>query len=216
MIKYKALIFDLDGVICHTDYYHFQAWKMIADKLGISFDETINNRLRGVSRMESLEILLETYNGTISEEDKCKLTEEKNKRYQQLLKQLSPEKLNKEVKRTLDVLKRSGVKLAIGSSSKNAKFILSQIGLESYFDTITDGCDIIYSKPNPEVFIKAAQGLKEEPVNCLVIEDSIAGIQAAKAGGMESAAIGDAVSSPIANYHLHEFSELLHIVESVS
>ncbi len=212
-MKYDAVIFDLDGVICHTDLYHFKAWSRIADKLGIYFDEKINNRLRGVSRMESLEILLENYNGEIAEVEKIMYAEEKNNQYKELLKELSPANLSIEVKDTLDALRLKGIKLAIGSSSQNAKFILKQIGLENYFDAITDGCDIMHSKPNPEVFIKAARKLNEEPERCLVVEDSVAGIQAAKSGGMESAAIGDAVSSPIANYHLHEFRDLLKIID---
>ena len=123
-MKYRAIIFDLDGVICHTDKYHYQAWKAVADKLGIYFDEAINNRLRGVSRMESFEIILERYEGAMSEEEKVRYAAEKNEIYKELLKNMTPGDLSPEVKDTLDALRLAGAKLAIGSSSKNARFIL--------------------------------------------------------------------------------------------
>ena len=127
MKKYNAVIFDLDGVICHTDKYHYQAWKAVADELGIYFDEEINNRLRGVSRMESFEIILERYEGEMSEEEKECWTTKKNDIYKELLKNMSPADLSAEVKETLDDLRANGYKLAIGSSSKNARFILGHL-----------------------------------------------------------------------------------------
>ena len=146
MKKYNAVIFDLDGVICHTDKYHYQAWKAVADELGIYFDEEINNRLRGVSRMESFEIILERYEGEMSEEEKECWTTKKNDIYKELLKNMSPADLSAEVKETLDDLRANGHKLAIGSSSKNARFILGQLGLGEYFDAISDGNNISKSK----------------------------------------------------------------------
>lgn len=211
-MKYKAVIFDLDGVICHTDKYHYQAWKMIADELGIYFDEKINNRLRGVSRMESFEIILERYEGSMSQEQKEVYASKKNERYQELLGNMGPSDLSDEVKKTLDVLRMEGLKLAIGSSSKNAGMILNQLGLSGYFDAISDGNNITNSKPDPEVFLKAAQFIKEEPKNCLVVEDAKAGIIAAFAGNMDCAAIGDGVLSGIATYNLTAFSDLLDVV----
>ena len=211
-MKYEAVIFDLDGVICHTDKYHFKAWKALADKLGIYFDETINNRLRGVSRMESLEIILERYDGTLTDEEKTRYAEEKNDIYKELLKQMSPADLSPEVKDTLDQLRARGVKLAIGSSSKNARFILGQIGLGDYFDAISDGNNITNSKPDPEVFVKAAEFLGIPAGKCLVVEDAEAGIQAATAGGMDSAAMGDAARYHIATYDMDSFADLLNIV----
>ena len=138
-MKYKGIIFDLDGVICSTDHYHYLAWKALADRLGAYFDETINNRLRGVSRMAILEIVLERYDGTLTEEEKLAAAEEKNNTYRELLKQMSPADLSNEVKTTLDALRAKGLLLGIGSSSKNTKFILSRIGLGDYFDKISDG-----------------------------------------------------------------------------
>lgn len=212
-MKYNAVIFDLDGVICHTDKYHYQAWKKVADSLGIYFDEAINNRLRGVSRMESFEIILERYDGVMSEEDKITYTTQKNEIYKELLNDMSPADLQEEVKNTLDSLREKGLKLAIGSSSKNAPFILEQIGLGGYFDAVSDGNNISKSKPHPEVFLKAAQFINEEPAACLVVEDAEAGLEAAKAGGMDGAGIGDASGSRLAGYSLHTFSDLLTIVE---
>lgn len=210
-MRYQAVIFDLDGVICHTDQYHYQAWKQVADELGIYFDEEINNRLRGVSRMESFEIILERYDGTMSEAEKRKWTEKKNNVYKELLKNMSPADLSEEVKSTLDTLRARGLKLAIGSSSKNARFILGQLGLGGYFDAISDGNNITNSKPDPEVFVKAAQFAEEKPERCLVVEDAKAGLEAALAGGMECAAIGDAVASGLATWNLESFAGLLEV-----
>lgn len=207
-MRYKAIIFDLDGVICHTDQYHYMAWKRVADDLGIYFDETINNRLRGVSRMESFEIILERYDGKMSEEDKIRYTAEKNEIYKTLLKNMSPADLDGEIKETLDALREKGIKLAIGSSSKNAKFILGQLGLGEYFDAVSDGNNITRSKPDPEVFVKAAQYAGERPEHCLVVEDAKAGLEAAIAGGMDCAAVGDAVSCGLATWNLNTFSDL--------
>lgn len=212
-MKYKAVIFDLDGVICHTDMYHYQAWKQIADELGIYFDEEINNRLRGVSRMESFEIILERYEGTMSLEDKVVYTTRKNEAYKELLKNMSPADLSPEVKETLDGLRAKGLKLAIGSSSKNAGFILERLGLDGYFDAVSDGNNITRSKPDPEVFVKAAQLVGEASGDCLVVEDAKAGLEAAIGGDMDCAAMGDAVASGLATYDLIEFSDLLKITE---
>lgn len=212
-MKYKTVIFDLDGVICHTDMYHYQAWKQIADELGIYFDEEINNRLRGVSRMESFEIILERYEGTMSLEDKVVYTTRKNEAYKELLKNMSPADLSPEVKETLDGLRAKGLKLAIGSSSKNAGFILERLGLDGYFDAVSDGNNITRSKPDPEVFVKAAQLVGEASIDCLVVEDAKAGLEAAIGGGMDCAAMGDAVASGLATYDLTEFSDLLKITE---
>lgn len=211
-MKYKAIIFDLDGVICRTDQYHYQAWKAIADMLGIPFDEKINNRLRGVSRKESFLIILEKYEGLVSLQETERYLEKKNKIYKELLQNISPDDLTPEVKETLEKLRQLGFKLAIGSSSKNARFILKQLGLDNYFDAISDGNNISNSKPNPEVFIKASEYLKINSKECLVVEDAVAGLMAASAAEMDSAAIGDAKTSELGTYRLENFSNLLEIV----
>lgn len=210
-MNYKGIIFDLDGVICHTDKYHYQAWKKLADRLGIYFDETINNRLRGVSRMESLNIILERADKTYTEQEKEAFATEKNEVYKELLKQMTPEELSPEVKDTLEALRNKGILLSIGSSSKNAGFILNRLGLGDFFDAVSDGNNISHSKPDPEVFLKAAEFLQLPVSECLVVEDAEAGLLAAKNGGMDSAAIGDAVKSDLPQYKLKTFSDLLNI-----
>ena len=210
-MKYRAIIFDLDGVICFTDRYHYLAWKQLADSMGIYFDEKINNRLRGVSRMESLEIVLEKYDGSLSKEEKEVLAEKKNAVYKELLYQMSEQDLSIEVRETLDALREKGCKLVIGSSSKNAKFILERLGLKDYFDAISDGTNIEKSKPDPEVFLKAAEFAGCTPKECLVVEDALAGITAAHNGGFHSAGLGEAAKSEYVTYPLKTFQELLTI-----
>lgn len=211
--NYKAVIFDLDGVICHTDCYHYQAWKAVADELGIDFDETVNNRLRGISRMESFEIILERSTKTLSQEEKNIWIHKKNQIYKKLLENMTKQELSEEVRETLDALRAKGMKLAIGSSSKNAKLILSRLGLDDYFDVISDGNNIRYSKPHPEVFQKAAELLEVPPKYCLVVEDAVAGIRAAVGAGMDSAAISDARKNENSTYGLDSFSDLVKIIK---
>lgn len=210
-MDYQAIIFDLDGVICFTDEYHYLAWKGTADALGIPFDRQVNNRLRGVSRMESLEIILEKYDGKLTEQEKTVLAEQKNDRYKASLAAMTPADLQEEVKTTLDALRQRGCKLAIGSSSKNAGFILERLGLSGYFDAVSDGNNITRSKPDPEVFLKAAEYLGVQPEVCLVVEDAVSGVDAAHAGGMKAAALGDAAEKKYGDYILTSFSDLLII-----
>ncbi len=211
-MNYKAVIFDLDGVICFTDKYHYLAWKKMADDMGIYFDETINNRLRGVSRMESLEIILERYDKELTQEEKQAMAEKKNKTYVELLGQMTEKDLSLEVKETLDLLRKNGLKLAIGSSSKNAKFILERLGLKDYFDAVSDGTNISKSKPDPEVFLKAAEFLHMAPADCLVVEDAKAGVEAAKAGGFDSAGLGEAAESEAVTHAMKSFGDLIGII----
>ena len=211
-MNFDAVIFDLDGVICFTDEYHYLAWKAMADELGAHFDREINNRMRGVSRMASLEIVLETYDGELSQAEKEVLAEEKNERYKALLANMSPADLSIDVKQTLDELRARGYQLAIGSSSKNAPFILRQIGLEGYFDAVSDGNNISRSKPDPEVFLKAAQMLGIEPERCLVVEDAVSGAEAAHRGGMKAACVGDASAATAGDYNMKSVKDLLEIL----
>lgn len=211
-MKYKGIIFDLDGVICFTDEYHYQAWKQMADEIGVYFDRTINNRLRGVSRMASLDIILERSERSYTAQEKEALAEKKNNIYRELLLQMSPADLSDDVSTTLHMLREKGIALAIGSSSKNTKTILRQIGLEDFFDAISDGTNITHSKPHPEVFLMAADMLKLEPADCLVIEDALAGIEAAVAGGFDSAGIGEAATHEKVTWKLEKISDLLTIV----
>ena len=213
-MKFDAVIFDLDGVICSTDEYHYKAWKAMADGMGIPFDRTINNRLRGVSRMASLEIILEKYEGpALSDRDKERLATQKNELYREFLHEMSREDLPAEVKETLDELRESGLKLAIGSSSKNTPFILGQIGLSGFFDAVSDGNNITRSKPDPEVFVKAAEMLGTAPERCLVVEDAVSGAEAGHAGGMKVACVGDAARNGAGDWNMDSIRELIEIVK---
>ena len=209
----KAVIFDLDGVLVSTDELHYQAWKTLADKIGVYFDREINHRLRGVGRMDCLEIILERYEGTpFSQEEKNVLAEEKNNMYRKLLKTMSPEDVTEDVRKTLKTLRERGYKLGLGSASKNAEFILKQTGLWESLDKIADGNDITKSKPDPEVFLKAAEFLGETPDDCIIVEDAEAGIKAGIRAGMKTAAIGEAINSNLSDYKLERLSDLLEIL----
>ena len=188
----QAVLFDLDGVIVDTAKYHYLAWKMIADQEGIPFDEHINERLKGVSRMASLDIILEKGKRTYSDPEKLKLAQVKNDAYVEMIGKLKPEEILPGVKNFLVALRDAGIKRAICSASKNAVMILDRLELTQFFDTIVSGNDTSRSKPDPEVFTMAATRFKLDPAHCLVVEDAFAGVQGAKAGGMQALGIGDA------------------------
>ena len=212
MSDIRAFIFDLDGVIVFTDKFHYLAWKQMADEMGIYFDEKINHRLRGVSRMASLEIILERYEGEpLSDARKEELCTYKNELYRKYLATMTPEDVTDDVRSTLAELRRRGIKIALGSSSKNAKFILKQVGLIDAFDKISDGTNITRSKPDPEVFLKAAEFLGMDPSECAVVEDAEAGIDAAKAGGFTGIGIYEAANYARADIAIKSLSDLLSI-----
>lgn len=208
---YQGIIFDLDGVLCHTDHYHYLAWKKLADRLGIPFNEQDNNRLRGVSRMESLEIILEKSEKAYTQEEKLAFAEEKNEEYRKLLQQMKPEDISEEVRETLALLKEN-FKLAVGSSSKNTQLILEKTNMKGYFDAIADGNDITKSKPDPEVFLIAAERIQLSPPECLVVEDAKAGVEAAVNGGFDCAGIGDASQDERAVQALKRFADLKNLL----
>lgn len=185
----KAVIFDLDGVIVSTDNCHYRAWKKMADEEDIYFDRKINDRLRGVSRMASLEIVLEKRKKEYSITEKHQLAERKNEYYKELINELTPEDILPGVMDRLKELKENSIKVAIGSSSKNTPVILKQIGLESFFDAVSDGNNIAHSKPDPEVFVKAAEMLGITAEECMIVEDADAGIEAGKCAGMKTLAV---------------------------
>ena len=210
----KGIIFDLDGVLVFTDKLHYQAWKSMADDEGIEFNETINNRLRGVSRMASLEIILEKATKTYTQEEKEALAKKKNDLYVSLVSKLTPNDVTKETRDTLAELRKNGVKLAIGSSSKNTKLILDKVGLTDAFDAISDGVGLVHPKPDPEVFLKAAKMLNLQPYQCAVVEDAKAGIDAANAGNFTSIGYhGEVEHYEKADHHLDHFGDLLKLAE---
>ncbi|MCH5152522.1 MAG: beta-phosphoglucomutase [Clostridiales bacterium] len=210
-MQYKGVIFDLDGVICFTDRFHYLAWKQAVEPLGVYFDEKINDRLRGVSREQSLEIILEKYDGKLSSQEKASLCETKNNIYKQLLTNLSPNDVSEDVMFTLCSLKHRGVPIAIGSSSKNTRFILERLGILEIFDAISDGNGLTKSKPDPEVFLKAANMLQLPPDKCLVVEDAESGIDAGNAGGFTTVGIGVAASYEKSNYKINKLSDILQL-----
>ena len=208
----RGVIFDLDGVLCSTDEYHYRAWKSLADSLGIAFDRTENCRLRGVSREESLEIILEKATKEYSAEEKQQMCTYKNHLYRAFLAELSDRYLFPGVLEMLCELRRFGLRLAVGSSSKNAGYILQKLRIENLFDAVVDGNDISHSKPHPEVFLRTAGLLGLSSEQCVVVEDAHAGIVAAKAGGFCVFAIGDACSDPLADGDLKQLSDLVKLL----
>ena len=205
----RGIIFDLDGVIVSTDEQHYLGWQALADRLGIPFSREVNSRFRGVSRMACMNILEELGGKHYTDSEKIAYADWKNEYYRKLLAQMSPADLSQEVRSTLDALRARGLKLAVGSSSKNAKFILQRIGLSDYFDAVSDGTNISRSKPDPEVFLKAAEYLGLTPSDCLVVEDAVSGVEAAHAGGMKAATVGDAAGRGCGDFILSRFADLL-------
>jgi len=213
MKKIKGVIFDLDGVIVSTDDFHYKAWKQLANREGIYFDRIINNKLRGISRRESLEIILEKGHKKYSKLKIDEMLKFKNNIYKESLKKLTKYNILDGFNELYMKLQEINMKMAIGSSSKNAKRILKQIELIDSFDAIVDGTDITHSKPNPEVFLLAAKRLELKTVECVVIEDALAGIKAAKAGNMMAIAIGDAKQSELADYRINNLLEIFEILK---
>lgn len=205
--KIRGVIFDLDGVIVSTDDCHYQAWKRMADEEGIPFTRTINERLRGVSRTESLAIILEKATREYSQAEKDEMAARKNAYYVELIGNLHAEDLLPGAMETLAFLREKDIQIAIGSSSRNAPLILNQIELDDDFDAIVDGNQIAHSKPHPEVFLLAARKLGLPPSECLVIEDADAGIEAATAAGMRSLGVGSASRNQMATYRAESLAD---------
>ncbi len=203
-----GVIFDLDGVLVSTDECHYQAWKAMADREGIPFGRQDNERLRGVSRMDSLEIVLEKAARSYSQEEKQALAQQKNDEYVRLIASLSPRDRLPGATQTVQALKGAGIRVAIGSSSRNTPVILRQIGWEGAFDAVADGNQISRSKPDPEVFLLAARLLGLRPESCLVVEDADSGVEAALAGGMRVLGVGSASANPRATLRAKALSEL--------
>jgi len=187
-----SCIFDLDGVLVDTAKYHYLAWKLLAQELGFDFKEADNERLKGVSRMASLEILLEVGGVlNVSEEDMLAMADKKNRCYVASISTMTPDEVLPGVLDFLHECKAAGVKMAIGSASKNTGTILERVGLASFFDAVIDGNKVHHAKPNPEVFLLGAQALGASPSNCIVFEDAVAGIEAAIRAGMKCVGVGN-------------------------
>lgn len=204
----QAVIFDLDGVIVSTDEFHFLAWQQLAQEMGIPFSREDNEKLKGVSRMESLEIILQGSPKTFTDRTKEQMAERKNSFYRDMLKKLTPADVLPGVLQFLQDLRARKIRAAIGSSSKNAVPILGAIGLADAFAAVADGTQIKRSKPHPEVFLLAASLLNVPPQGCLVVEDAEAGVEAGLAAGMKVLAVGSACSLPTATFHAKDLSQI--------
>lgn len=187
----RGFIFDLDGVIVDTAKYHYLAWKNLADRLGIPFTEEDNEHFKGVSRVRCLEILLDMGNVSVSDQQFEAWLVEKNEDYLEYISKMDSREILPGVKGILEQLKNQNFSLALGSASKNAKPILEKVGLIAFFDAVVDGNDAVRAKPDPQVFLMAAERIRVSPVECVVFEDAQAGIQAANSAGMLSIGIGD-------------------------
>lgn len=208
--RIRGIIFDLDGVLVSTDRFHYLAWKRIADRLGCPFDERLNDSLRGVGRVESLGIILRAGGITLSGSEMSALAEEKNRIYREYLSGMVPSDAALDVRATLSELRRRGYRLAVGSSSKNAGYILERVALRGAFDAVVDGFCISRTKPDPEVFLLAAGRLSLPPPECAVIEDAPAGILAARRAGVLPVGIGPAAADPGCGGRIGSIAELLN------
>jgi len=212
---YKACLFDLDGVLVDTAIYHFQAWKNLGKKFHYELTEEQNEQLKGVSRVESLNKILDWANYSATQEEKTNWLFEKNEEYLRLITNMNSSEILPGVEAFLQQIKNLGFKIALGSASKNAEIILEKTGLMPWFDLIIDGNIVNKSKPDPEVFLKGAVGLGMKPSECIVFEDAQAGVEAAKAGQMKAIGIGDRETLYLADKVIPNFiginaSELLH------
>ncbi|MCB7320762.1 beta-phosphoglucomutase [Lacrimispora sp. 210928-DFI.3.58] len=201
-MKYQCGIFDLDGVLVDTAKYHYLGWKKLADRLGFPFTEQQNEALKGISRMAALDLLLEMggMSGRFSEAEKAELAAEKNQYYLEYVSRLEEDELFFGVVELFERMKKAGIKIALGSASKNARLILDRLHIEDYFDFIVDGTLVKKAKPDPEVFTLSADRLGIPYAECVVFEDSAAGIQAAKTAGMLAVGIGTRENLPMADY----------------
>lgn len=210
----KAVLFDLDGVVVYTDAYHYRAWKRLADEAGWRFDETQNDRLRGVSRLASLEIILEHNGVELTPERKDELAARKNEYYKALLETIDETALVPGALDFIRALRREGVLIGLGSSSRNAAMVLDKLGIAELFDAAVTGNDITRSKPDPEIFLLGARMLGVEPAECVVFEDAPSGVEAALAGGMIAVGFGpteglEAADLRVASYDGLDYAEFL-------
>jgi len=190
MSTIKACIFDLDGVIVDTAVYHYKAWKRLANELGFDFTEKDNEKLKGVSRTRSLELILQWGGVTKTDTEKEELATRKNNWYVEMISHMTPDEVLPGAKEFLQACIDAGIKTALGSASKNSMTILNKTGIAHFFNAVIDGNKVSKPKPDPEVFLKGAEELGIPPVNCVVFEDAIAGVEAAIAGGMKVVGIG--------------------------
>jgi len=205
----KAILFDLDGVLVSTDEYHYRSWLKLSNEEGFEFfDHEFNHQFRGVARMECVEILTRASGRSYTPEQKEEIAERKNRYFAESLSSVTPDELLPGALVALKELQRRGIKIAVASNSRNAKPIIKQVGIEQYLDAIVDGHEIENSKPDPEVFLLAAKNVGVEPGNCIVVEDAIAGLEAAKRAGMKALGIGTRERLPNADIVVPDLSAI--------
>ncbi len=218
MNKIKACIFDLDGVIVDTAKYHFKAWRRLANELGFDFTEEENEKLKGISRTESLNLLLEWGHVEKTVEEKAALAEQKNQWYREYIERMSNDEILPGVVAFLTGVKNKHIKMILGSASKNASLILDRVGLTSMFDGVVDGTHTTKSKPDPEVFLMGAAAAEAAPKNCIVFEDAVAGVEAALRGGFYTVGVGhpDVLDQAHIIIPSFEYIDYEEIVEALS
>ena len=208
LLRRDGVIFDLDGVIMVTDEMHYRAWKQLSDDEGWDFNHEVNHKLRGVSRLKSLDIILEHNGISFSDKEKIEFAERKNDYYRAMLRNISDDDMMPGARAFIQSLRRKGMPMAIASGSRNAEFAIERLNLAPLFDAIVSGNDDQPPKPDPSVFILAAQRMNAEGKRCAVFEDASAGIEAARAGGMLSIGVGDAERLPNADFIVANFIPL--------
>lgn len=204
----RAVIFDLDGVLVTTDECHYQAWKKMADEQNIPFSREINEQLRGVSRMDCVDIILKNAARTYTDAEKLALATQKNDLYITLISQLNASAILPGALDTVRALKNAGIRVAVGSASKNTPLILHQLQMDGLFDAVSDGNQLLHGKPDPEVFLRAAKMVSIPPADCLVVEDADAGLEAAKRGGMRSLGVGAAQNNDKATFNASSLADI--------
>lgn len=189
-MRIRACIFDLDGVLCDTSHFHFVAWAETAKKLGVEFTEQDNHQLKGVSRVGSLQYILDKKRIELSQEEFAHQLRSKNDHYLHLIRGINPDDVFNGVLDLLKELRSAGLGIGLGSSSKNAKMVIQRLGIDHFFDVVVDGNDVVNTKPDPEVFLKGADDMGIDPKNIVVFEDAPKGAQAGKTGGFKVVGIG--------------------------
>jgi beta-phosphoglucomutase len=213
MSRFKAVIFDLDGVITDTAHYHYLAWKSLAESQGVHFDQAFNENLKGIDRMGSLDLILASSSRTYTPQEKLALADEKNLHYQELISTMSSSDLLPGAVNALNAVRRAGLRIGLASVSKNAFTVLGRLGITDKFDYVVDAATIARGKPDPEIFLKAARELGVVPADCLGVEDAVAGVASIKSAGMFALGIGhpfvlteaDVVITSLTDFNLESY-----------
>jgi beta-phosphoglucomutase len=213
MSRFKAVIFDLDGVITDTAHYHYLAWKRLAESQGVHFDQAFNENLKGIDRMGSLDLILASSSRTYTQQEKLALADEKNLHYQELISTMSSSDLLPGAVNALNAVRRAGLRIGLASVSKNAFTVLGRLGITDKFDYVVDAATIARGKPDPEIFLKAARELDVAPADCLGVEDAVAGVASIKSAGMFALGIGhpfvlteaDVVITSLTDFNLESY-----------